>query len=159
MSAGGTFTGTNQALKTGEIGSYPQAKYAAGNVYCSLDECYASGTSLGAGSVMTVGKLPAGAVVLYSIVTPIDTATFGAPDATANAVTGTLGIAGDTNLFGAVTTLAATTPQIVVPSPDGTVYTTTVTNALASDVDVIFTSADAELVATEGIRVAIFYTM
>jgi hypothetical protein len=109
---------------------------------------------------MNVGKLPKGAAVLYSIVWPIDTATFGEGDAMTNAVTGTLGISGDADLFGDVTDLNATaTPQVIEPVPDGTTYTTTLTNGLQADVDVIFTTAAQALTATEGIAVKIFYTM
>lgn len=156
-----TFNGTNFALQDTPLAeTLPKAKYSASNIYCSVDECYATGTDLDAGSTMKVGKLPAGAVVLYSIVTPIDTATFGAPDAMTNAVTGSLGITGDTDLFGAVTDLnAAATPQVVVPKPDGTTYTTSLDITLEADVDVLFTTASAALTATEGVRVAIFYTM
>ena len=160
MSAAGTFNGTNYALQASPLAeTLPNAKYSGGQVFCSVDECYASGTSLGAGSVMKVGKLPAGAVVLYSIVYPIDTATHGAPDAMTNAVTGVLGIAGDTNLFGTVTALNSATPQVVVPNPDGTTYTTNLTNGLKADVDVFLTTAGAELTATEGVCVKIFYVL
>lgn len=156
-----TFTGTIFAKQDSPaIGTYPDAKLAGGNVYCSIDEVYASGSDLDAGSTMKVGKLPKGAVVLYSIVYPIDTATYGAPDAMTNAVTGSLGISGDTDLFGAVTDLnASASPQVVIPKPDGTTYTTRLTSALAADVDVLFTTASQALTATEGICVAIFYTM
>ena len=160
MSAAGAFTGTNYALRaTPLVETIPSAKFTGGTVLCMTDECYATGTNLGAGSTMHVGKLPAGAVVLYSIVYPIDTATYGAPDAMTNAVTGVLGISGDTDLFGDVAALNATTIQTIVPKPDGTTYTTNLTSALKADVDVYFTSADAELVATEGICVKMFYTI
>lgn len=159
MSDGGTFTGTNFALKDApKVATLVAGKYSGGQVLCQTDICYASSTNLGEGSVMKVGKLPANAVVLYSIVYPIDTATYGAPDAMTNAVTGTLGISGDTDLFGDVAALNSATPQVIAPKPDGTTYTTPLTAELAADVDVIFTSASAELVATEGICVKIFYT-
>jgi len=159
--ATGTFSGTIFALQDSPtVGEFANAGNAKGNVYCSSDECYASGSDLDAGSTLKVGKLPAGARVLYSIVWPIDTATFGAPDAMTNAVTGSLGISGDTNLFGTVADMnASELPQIIAPSPDGSTYTTTVDNALDSSVDVLFTSADAALTATEGIAVKIFYTI
>lgn len=156
-----TFSGTNFALQDSpSISTYPHSRTAGACVYCSLDECYASGSDLDAASTMKVGKLPKGAVVLYSIVTPIDTATYGAPDAMTNAVTGSLGISGDTDLFGDVTDLnASAAPQVVVPKPDGSTYTTTLDSALESDVDVLFTTASQALTATEGVRVAIFYTI
>ena len=158
--ATGTFEGTNFALQdTPVVGTFPRAAYAGGQVYCSSDDCFASGTDLDLGSTSKVGKLPKGAVVLFSIVWPIDTATFGAQDTTNNAVTGSLGIAGDTDLFGDVTTLGTATPQIVTPKPDGTTYTTLLTNGLQADVDVLFTSAGAAWVAAEGIHVEIYYTI
>lgn len=158
MSAAGAFTGTNYALRaTPAIGTLVDGKFTSGNVCVSVDECYATGTNLGAGSTMLVGKLPAGAVPLYTIVYPIDTATYGAPDAMTNAVTGTLGISGDTDLLGDVAALNSATPQVVVPKPDGTTYATGLGFPLKADVDVFFTSASAELVATEGICVKIFY--
>jgi len=156
-----TFTGTNFALQDSPtVDTFPRAAYTAGHVYCSSDECYASGTDLDAGSTMKVGKLPKGAVVLYSIVTPIDTATYGAPDAMTNAVTGSLGISGDTDLLGDVTDLnASASPQVVVPKPDGSTYTTTLDVSLDEAVDVLFTTASAALTATEGVSVKIFFTV
>lgn len=159
--ATGTFSGTNFALQDSPaIGTYVHGKYGGGGVYCSSDECYATGSDLDAGSTLKVGKLPKGAVVLYSIVTPIDTATFGAPDAHTNGVTGLLGISGDTDLFGNVADLnASALPQVVVPKPDGTTYENTLDMGLAEDVDVLLTTATAALTATEGVSVKIFYTM
>ena len=160
MSSAGAFTGTNYALRATPVAeTLPNGKYTSGNVMCMTDECYASGTNLGVGSTMHVGKLPAGAVVLYSLVYPIDTATYGAVDAMTNAVTGSLGISGDTDLFGDVAAMNATTIHIVTPKPDGTTYTTNLDTVLTSDVDVYFTSASAELTATEGICVKMFYVI
>lgn len=159
MSAGGTFTGTNYALQTSPVaGTMPNGKLTAGHVYCATDTCYASGTSLGAGSTMTVGKLPKGAVVLSTVVYPIDSDSYGAPDAMTNAVTGTLGTATDADLFGDVGALNSATPQVIAPKPDGTTITNPLVG-LTADANVIFTSASAELVATEGICVKIFYTV
>ena len=156
-----TFNGTNFALQTDpQPETFVHSRTGGAKIYCAADECYATGTDLDAGSTMKVGKLPAGAVVMYSIVYPIDTATFGAPDAMTNAVTGTLGISGDTNLFGAVADLnASALAQVIAPSPDGTTYTTSLDMALKADVDVLFTTASAALTATEGVAVKIFYTI
>jgi hypothetical protein len=158
--ATGIFNGINFALQdTPVVGTFPRAAYAGGNVYCSSDDCFATGSDLDSGSTMKVGKLPKGAVVLFSIVWPIDTATFGAQDTMSNAVTGSLGISGDTDLFGTMTTFGTATPQIVTPKPDGTTYTTLLTNGLQEDVDVLLTTGGAALTATEGVHVEIFYTV
>ena len=158
--ATGTFSGTNFALQdTPVVGTFPRAAYGGGIVYCSSDDVFASGSDLDSGSTMKVGKLPKGAVVLYSILWPIDTDTFGAQDTMSNAVTGSLGISGDTDLFGTFSTLGTATPQIVTPKPDGTTYTTLLTNGLQEAVDVIITTGGAALTDTEGIHVEIFYTV
>lgn len=156
----GTYEGTVYTLQDDfAVGTFPNAKLAGGNVYCSIDRCVAAtATGLTLGSTFKVGKLPKGAVVLYSIVYPIATATYDAPDATTGATTGILGITGDTDLFGAVTTLASATPQVVMPKPDGTTYTNRL-KPLAADVDVLFTSAAVDWTTAEGICVMIFYTM
>ncbi len=160
MTDAATFNGTNFALQdTPVVGTFPRAAYAGGIVYCSSDDVFASSTDLGAGSVMKVGKLPKGAAVIKSVVWAIDTATFGAPDAMSNAVTGVLGITGDTDLFGDIPALNATTIFTVAPKPDGTTYTTLLTNGLQEAVDVFITTAAAELTATEGVHVEIYYTV
>lgn len=158
--ATGSFEGTNFALQdTPVVGTFPRAAYAGGIVYCSSDDVFASGSDLDTGSTMKCAKLPKGAAVLYAIIWPIDTATFGAQDAMTNAVTGTIGITGDTDLFGTFTTLGTATPQILTPSPDGTTYTTLLTNGLEEEVDVFITTAGAALTDTEGVHVEIFYTV
>lgn len=156
----GSYEGTVFALQDDKlIGSIPNAAVAGGLVYCSIDRSTAlTATGLTLGSTHKVGKLPKGAVVLYSIVYPIATATFDAPDATTGATTGVLGIAGDTDLFGDITTLGSATPQIVIPKPDGTTYTNTL-KPLAAAVDVIMTSAAVDWTTAEGFVVMIFYTV
>lgn len=156
-----SFGGTNYTLKNSPaIGTWPNAANSNAPVYCLSEEVYASGAALDAGSLMYVGKLPVGAVVLFSVVWPIDTATFGEGDGMTNAVTGELGISGDADLFGDVTDMNATaTPQVIEPVPDGTTYTTTLDIAMIAETDVIFTTGGAALTATEGIAVKMFYTM
>ena len=143
------------------VGTLPKAAVAGGQVYCSIDRSTAlTATGLTLASTHKVGKLPKGAVVLYSIVYPVATATFDAPDATTGATTGTLGIAGDADLFGDVGALNSITiqGQIVIPKPDGTTYTNTL-KPLAEAVDVIFTSAAVDWTTAEGFVVMIFYTV
>ncbi len=158
--ATGTYEGTVYALQNAPvIGTFPRAAVAGGHVYCSIDRSIAlTGTGLTLASTHHVGKLPRNAVVLYSIVWPIATATFDAPDATAGATTGTLGITGDTDLFGDVGALNSTTPQLVIPKPDGTTYTNTL-SPLEADVDVFLTSAAIDWTTAEGFAVMIFYTI
>lgn len=158
--ATGTYEGTNYALQNAPVvGTFPRAAVSGGHVYCSMDRTTAlTATGLTLASTMHVGKLPKGAVVLYSIIWPIATATFDAPDATTGATTGVLGITGDTDLFGDVTTLNSTTPQVVIPKPDGTTYTNTLA-PLAADVDVFLTSAAVDWTTAEGFAVMIFYTV
>lgn len=158
--ATGTYNGDTFALQdTPVVATLPRAAIAGGHVYCSIDRSTAlTATGLTLGSTHSVGKLPKGAVVLYSIVYPVATATFDAPDATTGATTGVLGIAGDTDLFGDITALNSTTPQVVIPKPDGTTYTNTL-KPLAAAVDVIMTSAAVDWTTAEGFVVMIFYTV
>jgi hypothetical protein len=158
--ATGTYEGdVYTKLDSPSLSNFPMANLARGAVYCSTDRCTAlTATGLTLGSTFKCGKLPAGANVLFSIVYPVATATYDAPDATSGATTGSLGISGDTDLFGDVSTLASATPQIVMPKPDGTTYTDAL-DPLAADVDVLFTSAGVDWTTAEGIVVKIFYTM
>ena len=157
-----TYHGTNYALQdTPVVATFPRAAVAGGIVYCSMDRAiHTTSPGLSAGTTSHVGKLPKGAVVLYSIVWPIATATFDAPDATTAATDGVLGIAGDTDLFGDVGALNSITiqGQIVIPKPDGTTYTNTLA-PLAADVDVFLTSATQDWTTAEGFAVMIFYTV
>lgn len=157
-----TYHGTNYTLQeTPVVGTLPRAATTGGIVYCSMDRSIATTSpGLTLASTHHVGKLPKGAVVLYSIIWPIATATFDKPDATTAATTGTLGIAGDTDLFGDVGALNSITiqGQIIIPKPDGTTYANTLA-PLAADVDVFFTSADQDWTTAEGFAVMIFYTV
>ncbi len=159
--ASAAFNGTNFALKTTPvIGTFPNAAASNGEVYCLSEECFASGSDLDSGSTMNMGKLPVGAVVLFSVVWPIDTATFGTGDAMTNACTGEVGISGDADLFGDFTDMnASALPQVIEPGPDGTTFTTTLDFALTAETTVIITIGGAALTATEGIALKIFYTM
>lgn len=155
------FTGTNAALKAAAaIGSIPYAAASNGEVYCLSEECFASGSDLDSGSTFNMGILPVGAVVLFSVVWPIATATFGEGDAMTNACTGQVGISGDPDLFGDITDMnTSALPQVIEPVPDGTTYTTTLDNALEEEKTVIITIGGAALTAAEGIALKMFYTM
>jgi hypothetical protein len=159
--ATGTAHGTNYALMAApRVGTWPSAAICNAELYCLSEECYASGAALDAGSIMYIGKLPAGAVVHFSVVWPIDTATYGEGDDMTNAVTMEIGTLTDADLFGDVTDLNATaTPQVIGVCPDGTTYTTTLDFALRSETTVIATTGGAALTATEGIAIKMFYTM
>ena len=154
------FNGTNYALQAAPVvGTLPHSRTGGSKVYCTTDEVYSTSTA-GAGSTFYVAKLPKGAVVLFSLVTPIDLDTFGAPDNHAAAATFSLGISGDTNLFGAVTdTNASALPQVVAPIPDGATYTNTLNNDLSAAVNVYLLSAANNVVDTEGLSVKMFYTL
>jgi hypothetical protein len=158
--ATGTYEGDVFAVQeSAGISDLPNARLSHGNVYCSTDRCTAlTATGLTLGSTFKVGKLPKGAIVLYSIVYPVATATYDAPDATTGATTGSLGIAGDTDLFGDVGALNSATPQVIVPKPDGTTYTDRL-DPLEANVDVLLTSASVDWTTAEGTVVMIFYTM
>ena len=158
--ATGTYKGDVYTLQdTPAVGTFPRAAVAGGQVYCSIDRSTAiTASGLTLASTHHVGKLPKGAVVLYSIVWPIATATFDAPDATTGATTGSLGITGDTDLFGDVGALNSATPQIVIPKPDGTTYANTLA-PLTSAADVFLTSAAVDWTTAEGFAVMIFYTV
>ena len=156
-----TYAGTNYTLQTDPaVGTFPRAAITGGIVYCSIDRIIATTSpGLTLASEFLMAKLPKGAVVLYSIVWPIATATYDAPDNLSGATTLVVGIATDTDLFGDVTALnSATMPQIVIPKPDGSTYTNTLA-PLAADTDVLVTSADADHVNAEGFAIMMFYTV
>ena len=165
-----SFAGTNYALKaTPRVGTWPvAAECNSARVYCMSDECYSTSTAT-AGSKLYLGGLPAGAVVLMSVIWPVDSDNVaGGGDGTAAATTaslGTLAITGpnarvaDPDLFGDVTTLATATPQVIEPCPDGTIYTTTLDFALREAVTPILLTVANDIVATEGVALKILYTM
>ena len=159
--ATGTYEGDVYAVQeTAAIGSIPNAKLAGGNIYCSVDRTIAAtGTGLTLGSTHKVGKLPKGALVLYSIIYPITTAAFDAPTVLTGATLLELGISGDADLFGKTTSFAASiVPQILMPKPDGTTYTNR-NKPLQEAVDVVMTTSAVDWTTAEGACVMIFYTM
>lgn len=155
-----TYHGTNYTLQeTPVVGTFPRAAITGGIVYSTMDRIVATTSpGLTLGSTFHVAKLPKGAVVLYSIIWPIATATFDAPDATTGATTGVLGVTGDTDLFGDVAALNATTTQVIIPKPDGTTYANTLA-PLAADTDVFLTTAAVDNTTAEGFAVIMFYTV
>lgn len=156
----GTYEGDVYTLQDDNaVGTFPNARLAGGNLYCSVDRVIAAtGTGLTLGSTMKLGKLPKSAVVQYSILYPIATATFDETDATTGATTGSIGTADDPDLFGTFTTLGTKTPQILMPIPDG-INITNRLDPLEAAVDVILTSAAVDWTTAEGVCLMIFYTM
>ncbi len=158
MTSAGTFTGNNYALQgTPVVATLPRAAVGGGIVYCSSDIVDVSGSDLGSGSTLHCGKLPKGAVPLYTRVTPLLKST-GVPTVLANAVIFSFGYTGDTDALGVTLTFASSAvPQVIAPIPDGTIDTGQA--PLTAAKDVFATSSIAELVATEGIKVEIYYTV
>ncbi len=156
----GAYEGDVYAVQeTALIGTIPNAAVSNGVVYCSRDRVTAlTATGLTLASTFHVAKLPKGAVVLYSIIYPIATATFDAPDALTAATTGVLGITGDTDRFGDVGALNSATPQIIIPKPDGTTITDSL-QPLPEAQDVFLTSAAQDHTTAEGSAVMMFYTV
>lgn len=158
MTDAGAFLGNNYTLQdTPVVATLPRAAVGGGIVYCSSDIVDVSGSDLGAGSTLHCGKLPKGAVPLYIRVTPLAKAT-GIPTVLANAVIFSFGYTDDTNALGVTLTFASSAvPQAIAPIPDGTVDEGQA--PLTSAKDVFATSSAAELVATEAIKVEIYYTV
>lgn len=157
-----TYAGTNYALKAApRVGTWPNAAACNGEVYCLSEECYATSDLGDRYSLMYIGILPVGAVVLFSVIWPIhsDHIDAGGYGMTLP-VTGELGTATDPDLFGDVGVLNSATPQVIEPCPDSSVYTSTLDFALREETTVIFkTIAIQALADNEGIAVKIFYTM
>ena len=159
--ATGTAYGTNYALKnTPRVGTWPNAAACNSELYCLSEECYPSG-DIDDESLLYMGKLPPGAIVQFSVVWPIDSdAIYDGADNWTNACTGELGISGDVDLFGDITALNVAAAQVIAPCPDAaTIYTTTLDFALRAETDVILLINDANLTATEGVALKMFYTM
>jgi len=95
-----------------------------------------------AASLVYCGKLPIGAIPLYTI--------FNTNDATTTA-TGIIGYAGDTNALGAITSMSVTPTQVVSP----TVWNTPLTAAQ----DVYITTAADTTEATRTWNVTIAYSV
>lgn len=129
-----------------------------GTVLSASDYFFASGSALDSGSTISTGiKLPKGALVLYSAVTPIDSDSDGV-DAMTNAVTISIGTTTTADLFGTSAALNSAAVAWVLPKPDGTTYSAPLT-PLAADMDILLTTGGAALTATEGAQVTIFYTI
>lgn len=155
-----SYAGTNYALRAApKIGTWPNAAASNDQLYVMADEVY-FGTNCDLGSIFTVGELPVGAVVQFSIVWPTTAATFGAPTVLSDATTFQMGDGTDADLFGDIAAMnASALPQVIEPCPDGTIYTTTLDFALRDKKNVVITSAAANGTSTEGLVVKVFYTM
>lgn len=158
--ASGTHHGTNYALKVApKVGTWPNAAACNSELYCLSEECYPSG-DIDDESILYMGKLPVGAIVQFSVVWPIDSGEIAdGAAAMTNACTGELGILTDVDLFGDITALNVAAAQVVAPCPDGTTYTTTLDYALRTETTVVLTIGAANLTATEGVALKMFYTM
>lgn len=155
-----THYGTNYALKIApKVGTWPNAAQCNSELYCLSEECYPSG-DIDDESILYMGILPAGAIVQFSAVWPIDSGEiFDGAAAMANACTGELGTITDPDLFGDITPMNVAALQIVAPCPDGSTYTTTLDYALRTETTVVLTIGAQDLSALEGIALKMFYTM
>lgn len=137
-----TFTayGTNYtAIDNPLVGSLVKSNKWGGKVRCVQDKVTMT-TAGDAGTLVYCGKLPKGAIPLYTI--------FNHNDTTSTA-TGVIGYATDTNALGAITALASTANQVLAP----TVFNT----PLTADQNVYVTTATAATTASTEWRVAIYY--
>jgi len=163
MSALGTFTSVNQAIKAAPtISTFLDAAVDTGKLRIMKDQGFWSGALLGQNSTMAFGTLPKGAIPILTMIEPI--ASTGVPTVTTNAITGTIGfLAGatesaDLDALGTFTTLAAVAVQIKTPTIDGTVYDGVTPLNEDRQVSVIFSGA-IEGVAGEGINLTVLYTI
>ena len=163
MSALGTFTSTNQALKAAPaIGTFIDVTLDTSKLRVMKDQGVWSGALLGQTSTRAFGTLPTGSLIIDTIIEPI--ASTGVPTVTTNAITGTIGLlAGDTesadlDALGTFTTLATVTAQRLTPTPDGTIYDGVTKLNENRQVSVIFSGA-IEGVAGEGINLTVIYTV
>ena len=158
-----TYYGVNSTLYATPVPeTFVHSRLSGSKTYCSTDWYFSPAGAEVAGSIVNCGKLPKGAVVSHTVIFPIDTASYGAADAMANAVTGTIGITdgttSDADYLGTFTTLGVVTPQTLYPTPDGTVHELAST-PLTYDADVYVTTADATIAATEGFAIKVYYTI
>lgn len=155
-----SYAGTNYALRaTPKVGTWPNAAACNGEVYCLSEECYATGAGDDP-SLFYMGILPVGAVVLFSVVWPIDSDEVADGAAAMGlAVTGEIGTATDPDLFGDITALNVAATQVIEPCPDGTIYTSTLDFALREETTVIIKTGAQAVADTEGIALKMFYTM
>ena len=163
MSALGTFTSTNQALKAAPaIGTFIDVTLDTSKMRVMKDQGFWSGALLGQNSTMAFGTLPKGALIIDTIIEPI--ASTGVPTVTTNAITGTIGLlagnteSADLDALGTFTTLATVTAQRLKPTPDGTVYDGVTKLNERRQVSVIFSGA-IEGVADEGINLTVIYAV
>lgn len=137
--------GTNYTIADNPlVGSFISSKKWGGAVQCRTD-VVVGGTDTGAGSILYVGKLPAGCI-------PVGVSL---ASNTGNAVTGTIGWSGDADALGTFETLANTLTTGQVENTMPTVPNT----ALTADKDVYITTAGAALEENSVINVKMFYVV
>ena len=119
-------TALNPAKWTGDIKHVSEVVAAIGTAYTD-------------GTLIYVGKLPIGAVPLYTVFNT---------DSTASTATGIIGYAGDTNALGAITSFKDTKTQVLAP----TVWNTPLT--AAKDVYITTATAAIDVAATYHVTIA-----
>jgi len=155
-----SYGGTNYTLMaTPKVGTWPSAAACNAPLYVMSEEMYWP-TACDIDSLFTIGILPVGAVVQFSVVWPTTAATFGAPTTLSGATTIEIGNSADPDLFGDVAAMnASALPQVLEPVPDGTIYTSTLDFALRTETAVILKIGAVNATATEGLAIKMFYTM
>ena len=138
--ATGTTYGTNFTLAASPVSAtlLDQAKW--GGKLRSLTEIYTAAADYELGSYIYVGKLPKGAVPLFSIISTAGVT---------GEVTGTIGSATTAALFGTFTTLAAASQQVLVASAPNT--------PLTEDTDIRIVTAGGTFASGATIHVKLFW--
>jgi len=139
--ATGTTYGTNYtiAMTPAPATFLDSAKW--GGKVKSCTETYTAAAQIDLGSYLYVGQVHKGAVPLYAIISTAAGAT--------GEVTGTIGSAGDADLFGTFTTIAGASTQTLVSTAPNT--------ALTSDTDILIVTAGGHIAAASVITVKLFW--
>lgn len=140
MSTGTTY-GTNYTIAmTPAPSSFLDGSKWGGKLR-SCTEIFTADDDYGAGSYIYVGQVPKGAIPLFAIISTAAGVT--------GAVTGTIGSAGDADLFGTFTTIAAASTQTLVSTAPNT--------ALTEDTEILIVTADDTFASGTTIHVKLFW--